>query len=155
MQNGHNVHQLEPVDESEVTGVVQLNERKQILAVGWSRKIVQYSDSDADVSVFFPGDAWTIVTVSLRRCTDGGEGRSDVRTNGRMDGRKVGRRDRRMDGRMNEQRQTGGRKTRGMKRLTGIQAKHTNRRNGIRANDWKSRHLEEQIIIISIKKHTV
>ncbi|XP_019371875.1 PREDICTED: WD repeat-containing protein on Y chromosome-like isoform X1 [Gavialis gangeticus] len=41
IQNGHNVHQLEVVDEAEVTGLVVLQSRT-LLAVGWSRKIVLY-----------------------------------------------------------------------------------------------------------------
>ena len=50
MQNGHSLQQLEAVDECEVTGVVAVPERKSILAVGWSRRIVQYSDTEPDVS---------------------------------------------------------------------------------------------------------
>jgi len=45
------VHQLEPVDEKEVTGVIALDDKRQILAVGWSRKIVQYNDIQPDVSI--------------------------------------------------------------------------------------------------------
>ncbi|PVD39372.1 hypothetical protein C0Q70_02002 [Pomacea canaliculata] len=47
-QNGHNLHKLEPVGEAEVTGMLALTEKKIILAVGWSRQIVMYDDSDAD-----------------------------------------------------------------------------------------------------------
>jgi hypothetical protein len=41
-QNGHNLHQLEPIDEQEVTGVVAIDEKKLIIAVGWNRRVIQY-----------------------------------------------------------------------------------------------------------------
>ncbi|XP_059147520.1 WD repeat-containing protein on Y chromosome-like [Physella acuta] len=47
-QNGHNLHKLEAVGENEITGIVQLPEKKVILTVGWNQKIVTYDDSDAD-----------------------------------------------------------------------------------------------------------
>lgn len=47
-QNGHNLHKLEPVSEAEITGLLALNDRKVILAVGWSRLITMYDDSDPD-----------------------------------------------------------------------------------------------------------
>ncbi|KAK7469672.1 hypothetical protein BaRGS_00036301, partial [Batillaria attramentaria] len=47
-QNGHNLHKLEPVGEAEVTGILPLSDKKVILAVGWSRLITMYDDSDAD-----------------------------------------------------------------------------------------------------------
>jgi len=50
-QNGHNLHKLEAVQEAEVTGIIPLTEKQVILSVGWSRKIVQYNDSDPDVSI--------------------------------------------------------------------------------------------------------
>ena len=53
-QNGHNLHKLEPVSEAEVTGLLAVNDRKVILAVGWSRLITLYDDSDPDVSDNLP-----------------------------------------------------------------------------------------------------
>lgn len=50
-QNGHNLHKLESVSEAEVTGIFPSVDRKIIIAVGWSRKIAQYDDSDPDVSL--------------------------------------------------------------------------------------------------------
>ncbi|GAB1602852.1 WD repeat-containing protein on Y chromosome-like [Argonauta hians] len=47
-QNGHNLHKLEPVADADVTGLLALNDRKVILAVGWSRLITMYDDSDPD-----------------------------------------------------------------------------------------------------------
>lgn len=41
-QNGHNLHQLEPIDEQEVTGVVAIDEKKLVIAVGWNRQVIQY-----------------------------------------------------------------------------------------------------------------
>ena len=48
-QNGNCLHELEAVGEAEVTGVSSFRENT-VIAVGWSRKIVLYDDSDADVS---------------------------------------------------------------------------------------------------------
>lgn len=50
-QNGHNLHKLESVSEAEVTGIFPCADRKIIISVGWSRKIVEYDDSDPDVSL--------------------------------------------------------------------------------------------------------
>ena len=50
-QNGHNLHKLEAVDESEVTGVLSLVEKEFMLTVGWSRRITKYDDSEGDVSI--------------------------------------------------------------------------------------------------------
>ncbi|XP_064614731.1 WD repeat-containing protein on Y chromosome-like [Liolophura sinensis] len=47
-QNGHNLHKLEPVSEAEVTGIIALLDKKSILAVGWSRLLALYDDSDLD-----------------------------------------------------------------------------------------------------------
>ncbi|XP_076443223.1 cilia- and flagella-associated protein 337-like isoform X3 [Babylonia areolata] len=48
-QNGHNLHKLEPATgEAEVTGILPVLDKKVILAVGWSRLITYYDDSDAD-----------------------------------------------------------------------------------------------------------
>lgn len=50
-QNGHNLHKMEPVDDSEVTGVLSLIDKEYILTTGWSRKITKYDDSEGDVSL--------------------------------------------------------------------------------------------------------
>ncbi|XP_077316835.1 cilia- and flagella-associated protein 337-like isoform X3 [Lithobates pipiens] len=42
IQNGHNLHRLQPVEEVEVTGVLALREHT-VLSVGWNRKIVTYN----------------------------------------------------------------------------------------------------------------
>ena len=53
-QNGHNLHKLEPAaGEAEVTGILPLLDKKIILAVGWSRLLTTYDDSDAAVSHVF------------------------------------------------------------------------------------------------------
>ncbi|KAM4624514.1 cilia- and flagella-associated protein 337 [Polymixia lowei] len=44
--NGHNLHKLEPVANSEVTGVVCLHDN-QLLAVGWSQRLAQYDITGA------------------------------------------------------------------------------------------------------------
>ena len=44
------MHELLPVEEAEVTGIVKFGER-QILSVGWNRKIVLHDESDADVCI--------------------------------------------------------------------------------------------------------
>lgn len=49
-QNGHNLHKLEPADDSEVTGVLSLTDKEFMLSVGWSRNITKYDDSEGDVS---------------------------------------------------------------------------------------------------------
>ncbi|XP_062601746.1 WD repeat-containing protein on Y chromosome-like isoform X1 [Saccostrea cucullata] len=54
-QNGHNLHKLEPVSEAEVTGIFPCADRKIIIAVGWSRKIAQYDDSDPD-NMYIPAN---------------------------------------------------------------------------------------------------
>lgn len=51
-QNGHNLHKLEPADDSEVTGVLSLVDKQFILTVGWSRCITKYDDSEGDVRKF-------------------------------------------------------------------------------------------------------
>ncbi|XP_046888665.1 WD repeat-containing protein 49 [Hypomesus transpacificus] len=49
--NGHNLHKLEPVTSSEVTGIICLYDNR-LLAVGWSQQIVQYDITGAkDVCV--------------------------------------------------------------------------------------------------------
>ena len=47
-QNGNCLHELDAVDDAEVTGVASFHENT-IISVGWSRKIVTYDDSDTDV----------------------------------------------------------------------------------------------------------
>ncbi|GFO38221.1 WD repeat-containing protein on y chromosome-like isoform x1 [Plakobranchus ocellatus] len=54
-QNGHNLHKLEPVGEAEVTGILQLPDKKVILTVGWNQKIVTYDDKDAD-NLYIPAN---------------------------------------------------------------------------------------------------
>lgn len=46
--NGHNLHKLEPVTSSEVTGIICLYDNR-LLAVGWSQQIVQYDITGAKV----------------------------------------------------------------------------------------------------------
>ncbi|KAH9494635.1 hypothetical protein Btru_019804 [Bulinus truncatus] len=57
-QNGHNLHNLESVSEHEVTGILQLPEKKVILAVGWNQKIVTYDDTDPDSSNISANVQW-------------------------------------------------------------------------------------------------
>lgn len=48
--SGLNLHKLEPVTNSEVTGLTCLRDDK-LLAVGWSQRIVQYNIAAAKVKV--------------------------------------------------------------------------------------------------------
>lgn len=48
--SGLNLQKLEPVTNSEVTGVTCLHDNK-LLAVGWSQRIVQYDIKAAKVKV--------------------------------------------------------------------------------------------------------
>ncbi|XP_035828989.1 WD repeat-containing protein on Y chromosome [Aplysia californica] len=57
-QNGHNLHKLEPVGEAEVTGIVQLPDKKVILTVGWSQLITTYDDTDADNMYLKANNLW-------------------------------------------------------------------------------------------------
>ncbi|KAL5017844.1 hypothetical protein ScPMuIL_003566 [Solemya velum] len=57
-QNGHNLQCLEPVAEAEVTGVMPLADRNIILAVGWSRLITSYDNSDPDNMYLKATTAW-------------------------------------------------------------------------------------------------
>ncbi|XP_052069658.1 WD repeat-containing protein on Y chromosome-like isoform X4 [Mytilus californianus] len=57
-QNGHNLHKLEPEEEAEVTGILPLVDMKMIIAVGWSRKITVYDDSDPDNTYIAPNSHW-------------------------------------------------------------------------------------------------
>ncbi|XP_052262965.1 WD repeat-containing protein on Y chromosome-like isoform X3 [Dreissena polymorpha] len=57
-QNGHNLHKLEAVAEAEVTGIMPLLDKKIILAVGWSRQITLYEDSDPDSMYVHAQQTW-------------------------------------------------------------------------------------------------
>ncbi|KAK3758931.1 hypothetical protein RRG08_016011 [Elysia crispata] len=57
-QNGHNLHKLEPVEEAEVTGILQFPDKKVILTVGWNQKIVTYDDKDADNMYIAANTSW-------------------------------------------------------------------------------------------------
>ncbi len=48
--NGLNLHKLEPVTNSEVTGLTCLPDN-QLLAVGWSQRIAQYDIATAKVKL--------------------------------------------------------------------------------------------------------
>lgn len=41
---------MEPIDDSEVTGVLSVIDKEFILSVGWSKRITKYDDSGSDVS---------------------------------------------------------------------------------------------------------
>nr|XP_026689544.1 WD repeat-containing protein on Y chromosome isoform X2 [Ciona intestinalis] len=56
-QNGNCLHELEPLEEAEVTGVLSFQDRT-ILAVGWNRRIVIYDDSDPDTVNIKPTTSW-------------------------------------------------------------------------------------------------
>nr|XP_006814770.1 PREDICTED: WD repeat-containing protein 49-like [Saccoglossus kowalevskii] len=57
-QNGHNIHQCEAVAEAEVTGIVSFREKRSMLSVGWSRKIVVYDDTDGDNAFIKADISW-------------------------------------------------------------------------------------------------
>ncbi|KAJ8037373.1 WD repeat-containing protein 49 [Holothuria leucospilota] len=57
-QNGHNIHQCDPVADAEVTGLVSLGRKKGFLAVGWSRQITYYDDSDSDTFLVKAWQDW-------------------------------------------------------------------------------------------------
>ncbi|KAJ7984792.1 hypothetical protein DPEC_G00358450 [Dallia pectoralis] len=44
--NGHNLHKLEPVNDSEITGIICLHDNR-LLVVGWSQKVAQYDITGA------------------------------------------------------------------------------------------------------------
>ena len=48
-QNGHHIVHCEPASDSEVTGLISVGKKKGILAVGWSRMVTFYDDSDAEL----------------------------------------------------------------------------------------------------------
>lgn len=48
--NGLNLHKLEPVTDSDVTGLICLHDN-QLLAVGWSHRIAQYDIAAAKVKL--------------------------------------------------------------------------------------------------------
>ncbi|XP_036073071.1 WD repeat-containing protein 49 isoform X2 [Oryzias melastigma] len=67
--NGHNLLKLEPFSNSEVTGLACLHD-DQLLAAGWSRRIVQYdiakaTDSEVNVKISWEVSKSNIVTMSL------------------------------------------------------------------------------------------
>jgi WD40 repeat protein len=49
---------LEPVDDQEVTGVIVLDDKRLIITVGWSRKIVKYSDIQSDTVIVKANNNW-------------------------------------------------------------------------------------------------
>ncbi|XP_066520049.1 cilia- and flagella-associated protein 337 [Hoplias malabaricus] len=53
--NGHTLHKLEAVSDTEVTGVICLH-GDQLLAVGWSRLVAQYSVGDALKDMYVKAD---------------------------------------------------------------------------------------------------
>ncbi|XP_041364011.1 WD repeat-containing protein on Y chromosome-like isoform X2 [Gigantopelta aegis] len=57
-QNGHNLHKLEPAADAEVTGILPVKDKKVIIAVGWSRLITVYDDSDADNMYLTANATW-------------------------------------------------------------------------------------------------
>ena len=50
MQNGHLLQQFQGVVDCEVTGIVPLSDKKEVLTVGWNRQILAYDYSKPDVS---------------------------------------------------------------------------------------------------------
>ncbi|CAH1794020.1 unnamed protein product [Owenia fusiformis] len=58
-QNGHNINKAEPVSDTEITGLVHVVEGgKNIIAVGWSRLITIYDDSNPDNAIFKADNHW-------------------------------------------------------------------------------------------------
>ena len=53
VQNGHLLQQFEGIADCEVTGIVPVSDKKEVLTVGWSRKILAYDISKPDVSTLF------------------------------------------------------------------------------------------------------
>ena len=47
--NGHNLHHFQPVEDSEITRVVHVVDRRLFCAVGWARCIAEYEDTEPDV----------------------------------------------------------------------------------------------------------
>ncbi|XP_039256207.2 cilia- and flagella-associated protein 337-like isoform X1 [Styela clava] len=56
-QNGNCLHEFESVTEAEVTGIMSFQDQK-ILAVGWSRCITLYDDSDPDIVYVTASTNW-------------------------------------------------------------------------------------------------
>ena len=50
VQNGHLLQQFLGVVDCEVTGIVPLSDKKEVLTVGWNRQILAYDYSKPDVS---------------------------------------------------------------------------------------------------------
>ena len=46
--NGQLIHNFQPIDESEITGLIVNDKKRQIISVGWSKKIITYCDSAFD-----------------------------------------------------------------------------------------------------------
>jgi hypothetical protein len=46
--NGQLINNFQPIDESEITGLIVNDKKRQIIAVGWSKKIITYCDSTFD-----------------------------------------------------------------------------------------------------------
>ncbi|KAM4034908.1 cilia- and flagella-associated protein 337-like [Anomaloglossus baeobatrachus] len=57
IQNGDNLHRLQPVEETEVTGVFPLNDQKY-LTVGWNRKIIVYDVNRVEDTHVPADDSW-------------------------------------------------------------------------------------------------
>ncbi|KAM4663576.1 cilia- and flagella-associated protein 337-like [Discoglossus pictus] len=57
VQNGHNLHKLQPVEEAEVTCILQLKEQT-FLSVGWNRKIVVYDVTKMQNTYVPANDSW-------------------------------------------------------------------------------------------------
>ncbi|XP_068118293.1 cilia- and flagella-associated protein 337-like [Hyperolius riggenbachi] len=57
IQNGHNLHRLQPTDEAEVTCVLPLRDHK-FLSAGWNRKIVTYDISNTEKFSVLGDDSW-------------------------------------------------------------------------------------------------
>ncbi len=47
--NGQLIQLFEPVDESEITGLIVDDKKRQLISVGWSKKIITYTKIFDDV----------------------------------------------------------------------------------------------------------
>ncbi|KAG8535228.1 hypothetical protein GDO81_029097 [Engystomops pustulosus] len=57
IQNGHNLHRLQRVEEAEVTCLLPLRENTY-LSVGWNRKIIVYDVTSAKKTLVPAGESW-------------------------------------------------------------------------------------------------
>ncbi|XP_053308771.1 WD repeat-containing protein on Y chromosome-like [Spea bombifrons] len=57
IQNGHNLHRLQPVDEAEVTCVLPLGDQR-LLSVGWNRKIILYDTTNTENMYVTANASW-------------------------------------------------------------------------------------------------